>query len=75
MVAIETGGLDGTIICGAYVAAEGTKPAAAVKRLSAIIPKYMIPQKWLRLDELPKNVNGKIDRPALRDSFAALVKG
>ena len=31
----------------------------------------MIPARWLVLDALPKNVNGKIDRRELRERFAA----
>jgi acyl-coenzyme A synthetase/AMP-(fatty) acid ligase len=29
----------------------------------------MVPSEWLQLDRLPKNVNGKIDRPELRRQF------
>jgi acyl-coenzyme A synthetase/AMP-(fatty) acid ligase len=31
----------------------------------------MLPARWLALDVLPKNQNGKIDRPELRKRFAA----
>ena len=34
------------------------------------LPSYMLPARWLALDALPKNENGKIDRPALREQFA-----
>jgi acyl-coenzyme A synthetase/AMP-(fatty) acid ligase len=34
--------------------------------LDAHLPAYMIPQRWMRLEEMPLNVNGKIDRKALR---------
>jgi acyl-coenzyme A synthetase/AMP-(fatty) acid ligase len=33
------------------------------------VPSYMMPSRWLVLDELPKNSNGKIDRPKLREQF------
>jgi D-alanine--poly(phosphoribitol) ligase subunit 1 len=32
------------------------------KELMRFLPKYMIPGKYIRLDELPMNANGKIDR-------------
>ena len=35
------------------------------------IPAYMLPTRWLLLDELPKNLNGKIDRRDLRERFLA----
>jgi acyl-coenzyme A synthetase/AMP-(fatty) acid ligase len=29
----------------------------------------MMPSKWMAFDKLPKNANGKIDRPKLREQF------
>jgi acyl-coenzyme A synthetase/AMP-(fatty) acid ligase len=29
----------------------------------------MLPARWARYDSLPKNGNGKIDRPRLRSAF------
>jgi hypothetical protein len=29
----------------------------------------MLPSRWLRLDALPKNANGKIDRGRVRELF------
>ena len=43
-------------------------------QVAALIPRYMLPAKWKALDDLPKNVNGKIDRPALRDRFRPAPK-
>ncbi len=38
-------------------------------QLAARLPPYMLPRRVLMLDVLPKNANGKIDRPALADSL------
>jgi amino acid adenylation domain-containing protein len=32
------------------------------KRIGEVFPKYMIPTKFLKMEELPRNTNGKIDR-------------
>jgi amino acid adenylation domain-containing protein len=70
IVAVETGGFEGTTICCAYVQpnAEVT-PAALREALSQHLPSYMLPARWLALAELPKNANGKIDRRKLREEF------
>jgi hypothetical protein len=31
----------------------------------------MLPARWMRYDLLPKNDNGKIDRPRLKEAFLA----
>jgi len=73
VVGVDTGGFEGTTICCAYSVADGAElPAADIrKHVTALIPRYMLPARWEVLDALPKNVNGKIDRPALRERFAA----
>lgn len=73
VVAINTDGFEGTAICCAYVPAPGvqTTPAALRRALGAQLPNYMLPARWLALEQFPKNANGKIDRPRLRDAFAA----
>ena len=35
----------------------------------ALVPGYMLPSRWRQLEALPKNANGKIDRPKLRELF------
>jgi amino acid adenylation domain-containing protein len=72
VVGVDTGGFEGTTICCAYSVAEGhVLPATDVRRqLGALVPKYMVPARWAEMDDLPHNVNGKIDRPALREHFA-----
>ena len=77
MVAISSDGFEGSLICCAYVAARGaqTAPEALRKRLAALLPAYMLPARWMRWDALPKNANGKIDRPRLRTEFERAEHG
>jgi amino acid adenylation domain-containing protein len=71
VVAALAAGFEGVQICCAYVPAEGARPDAASLRreLARLLPGYMLPGRWLELDALPKNQNGKIDRPGLRRCF------
>jgi acyl-coenzyme A synthetase/AMP-(fatty) acid ligase len=72
VVGVDTGGFEGTAICCAYAPAVGqeVEPPQLREALRKSLPTYMLPSRWLVLDGLPKNVNGKIDRKALKDSFA-----
>jgi acyl-coenzyme A synthetase/AMP-(fatty) acid ligase len=71
VVAIETTGFEGHSICCAYTKAPGVEVTPAIIRsaLTTSLPSYMLPSRWLDLERLPKNANGKIDRPALRQMF------
>jgi acyl-coenzyme A synthetase/AMP-(fatty) acid ligase len=40
-----------------------------VKNISEIIPKYMIPNVYKHVDNLPYNANGKIDRVSLKENY------
>jgi acyl-coenzyme A synthetase/AMP-(fatty) acid ligase len=72
-VGVPTEGFEGIAICCAYVPRPGSSisPAHLRQRLSAQLPSYMLPARWLELEELPKNVNGKIDRKLIRERFAS----
>ena len=37
------------------------------KKITTILPKYMIPTVYIKTDELPRNTNGKIDRLKLKN--------
>ena len=37
------------------------------KKLSNVFPKYMLPDRFVRMDKLPQNTNGKIDRQKLKE--------
>jgi amino acid adenylation domain-containing protein len=39
------------------------------------LPDYMIPARYVRLDRLPLNVNGKVDRTALPDTSLRAAEG
>lgn len=39
------------------------------ERLKLVLPEYMIPNKIHQLDSMPMNLNGKIDRAALKAQF------
>ena len=71
VVAIESSGFEGVTICCAYSTVSGTdiSPPSIRASLSASLPRYMLPARWMALETLPKNVNGKIDRPRLRERF------
>lgn len=71
VVAVDTGGFEGAILCCAFVAKRGETLTAASLRteLSRLLPSYMLPSRWMQLDALPKNANGKIDRPLLKERF------
>lgn len=69
VVALDSEGFEGSLICCAYAPAdEGATPSVVAGLLRDLLPAYMIPAHWLELDGLPKNVNGKIDRPRLREA-------
>jgi amino acid adenylation domain-containing protein len=42
------------------------------KIISTALPKYMIPSKFIRMNELPRNINGKIDRLYLNNTITSL---
>lgn len=44
-------------------------PVEFRKQISTVLPKYMIPTVYKRLDEMPRNTNGKIDRLKLKESI------
>lgn len=72
VVAVQTEGFEGAAICCAYVPAAGADvtPIFLRQALSRVLPSYMLPAHWLAFDSLPRNANGKIDRPRLREHFS-----
>lgn len=50
-----------------YEAERELDAAEARRRLAEYCPKYMIPVRYLRIDGLPMNTNGKVDRKKVRE--------
>ena len=71
-VALASDGFEGATICLAYSASPGVELAPTELRaaLAGLLPSYMLPTRWAKLEALPKNVHGKIDRPALKERFS-----
>jgi len=74
VVAIKSEGFEGWLICCAYVPASdiGVSVQSLRKCLAEVLPAHMLPARWIRYDALPKNDNGKIDRPRLREGFSSV---
>jgi len=73
IVAIQSESFGGWMICCAYVARNGSCVTQHLlrKHLEKLVPAYMLPVRWTEYPVLPKNANGKIDRPRLKDTFLA----
>lgn len=71
VVAIPATGFEGNAICCAYVplSSAALTPASLRARLGKRIPAYMLPHHWIAFDRLPRNSNGKVDRPLLKEEF------
>jgi amino acid adenylation domain-containing protein len=71
VVAIQTESFGGWMICCAYAGRGGAEvaPNSLREQLKKLVPSYMFPVRWMSYDVLPKNSNGKIDRPRLKERF------
>ena len=74
VVAIPTNGFEGMIICCAYVPLphHDVSPAALRSELSKVLPRYMLPTRWIAMHELPKNANGKVDSGLVKEQFPSV---
>ena len=46
-----------------------SEPTEIVRRLSTLLPRYMLPTRFERLELMPHNASGKIDRKLLKERF------
>jgi amino acid adenylation domain-containing protein len=73
IVAVPSEGFEGMTICCAWTPrldAEDLDPPRLRSELTQSLPSYMLPARWLRFEQLPRNVSGKIDRRLLKEQFA-----
>ena len=45
------------------------EPDAIKQELRQLVPEYMVPNRMVKLEMLPQNLNGKIDRAALKEQL------
>lgn len=57
----------GKFLCAYYTADETLPPEGLKEHLSKELPEYMVPAYFVRLEKLPLNRNGKVERKALPD--------
>lgn len=70
VVGVPSKGFEGTAIACAFAAATPSLDVSGLRNaLGRVLPGYMLPSRWMALDALPKNANGKIDRRRLREMF------
>lgn len=76
VVAVDSAGFEGQLICCAYVAqgSMNLEPSEIGRQLRLQLPSYMVPAQWEKMDRLPRNPNGKVDRNLLRDLFSQKQK-
>ena len=48
-------------------------PSIIFEAVKNKVPSYMMPDRFLRIKEMPKNANGKIDRKALQTIYKDLM--
>jgi amino acid adenylation domain-containing protein/thioester reductase-like protein len=52
-------------LCAYYAGDHPIKPSEVREHLAQQLPKYMLPQHLIQLDQMPLNASGKVDRKAL----------
>ena len=72
-VAVERAGTPDAGLTAAVVGAT-VAPEALRQVLSARLPAYMVPGRYIALAELPRSANGKLDRKALTGAIAAPLR-
>jgi amino acid adenylation domain-containing protein len=67
---IKEGTAEGIV---AFVSGSEVDTEQLLSGCRALLPSYMVPRKVFVMDEMPLNVNGKIDRKVLQDSLPEIM--
>ncbi|WP_306304989.1 non-ribosomal peptide synthetase [Nocardia concava] len=71
-VVVVDGLADSARLVGYFSGTDDLDAASVRTRLAGLLPSYMVPEALMRLDAVPRNANGKVDRAALPEpEFAA----
>jgi amino acid adenylation domain-containing protein len=72
-VAVEHAGTPDAVLTAVFVAAVSATvtPEALRQAVTALLPVYMVPGRYVALAKLPRTANGKLDRKALAGAIAA----
>ncbi|WP_397587723.1 hypothetical protein [Sandarakinorhabdus limnophila] len=62
----EGGSAEGLV---GFVCAASVDARAIIASCRELLPPYMVPKRVIAVEALPLNVNGKIDRKALRQTY------
>ncbi len=65
VIKIEDNGKGDKALCAYIVSDEAVDTRNIKEELAKVLPDYMIPTFWTRIDEIPLNQNGKIDKKKL----------
>ncbi len=60
----------GELVCAVLVLQTEVSDDALATHCRALLAGYKTPRQWLRIDALPLNAAGKVDKPSLRRRFA-----
>ncbi|OAB29610.1 hypothetical protein PMSD_21425 [Paenibacillus macquariensis subsp. defensor] len=65
VVTVFTNDQDAKQLCGYFTADEYVTTEYVRNSLSSLLPNYMIPSYFVRIDSIPETANGKVDRKLL----------
>lgn len=75
VVTARTDGKGNKFLCGYYVGNRELNVQELREHLGSVLPEYMIPAYFVKLDEIPLSSNGKVDRKRLPEPSTDINTG